>query len=52
LEIVVAFLAVLELVKQRQIHVSQEHPFGDIEISPGSDWKGGQDPELDLEFGE
>lgn len=33
LEIIVTFLALLELIKQRRIRARQPHPFGEIEIS-------------------
>ncbi len=52
LEIVVSFLAMLELIKQHQIQASQESNFGEIEITPGESWEGGQDMEFDLEFEE
>jgi segregation and condensation protein A len=52
LEIVVSFLAMLELIKQHQIQASQENIFGEIEITPGEAWKEGQDMEFDLEFEE
>jgi segregation and condensation protein A len=52
LEIVVSFLAILELVKRRQLEAEQAEPFGDIELVPGSDWRPDQDVELDLEFEE
>jgi segregation and condensation protein A len=52
LEIVISFLAVLELVKQHQIEVTQEKQFGEIEIIPGKAWQEDQDLEFDLEFDE
>lgn len=52
LEIVVSFLAVLELVKRRQVTVQQQELFGEIEIVPGSEWNEAQDLELDSEFEE
>jgi segregation and condensation protein A len=52
LEIVIAFLAVLELVKQRQVHVEQNEGFGEIEITPGEAWQADQRLEFDLEFDE
>jgi segregation and condensation protein A len=52
LEIVISFLAILELVKQHQIHVVQNEGFGEIEITPGIAWKEDQLAELDLEFDE
>jgi segregation and condensation protein A len=41
-EIIVTLLAVLELIKRRQIQVAQEQPFGDIMITPvpGSEMTG------------
>jgi len=52
LEVVVSFLAVLELIKQRQVLARQERPFDDIEILPGEEWKPDQETELELEFDE
>jgi segregation and condensation protein A len=52
LEIVISFLAVLELVKQHQVEVTQEKQFGEIEIKPGGAWQEDQDFEFDLEFDE
>lgn len=52
LEIVVSFLALLELVKQHQIQVHQSEGFGDIEITPGEAWSEDQPLEFDLEFDE
>ncbi len=48
LEIVVTFLALLELVKRFRVQAYQESLFSDIRIDPLQDW--GQDEELDLEF--
>ena len=39
LDIVVSFLAVLELVKDRQVVASQAEPFAEIEPSRGSNWE-------------
>jgi segregation and condensation protein A len=50
LEIVVSFLAVLELVKRRQVVVQQAELFGDIEVLPGAMWSPDQEPEFDLDF--
>ena len=36
-EVIVSFLAVLELTKQRIVSVDQEHPFGDIRIRGGAE---------------
>jgi segregation and condensation protein A len=52
LEIVVSFLAVLELIKLRKVEADQERLFGDIIISPGAAWQEDQDPDLVLEFEE
>jgi segregation and condensation protein A len=54
LEIVVSFLAVLELIKLRRITVQQDELFGDIELLPGENWRGGsqEEADLDLEFDE
>ena len=52
LEIAISFLAVLELVKQRQIRADQAEPFGEIEIIPGSAWEADQEMDFDLEFEE
>ena len=54
LDIVVSFLAVLELVKQRQVQAQQDELFGDIEIVPGANYRPDQEAErlLELEFDE
>jgi len=54
LEIVVSFLAVLELIKQRQVQAEQDELFGDIAILPGSNYRPDQEAErlLELEFDE
>ena len=39
LDIVVSFLALLELVKDRTVIASQPEPFADIELSRGSNWE-------------
>lgn len=52
LEIVVSFLAILELIKQNQIRIQQDRPFSDIEIYPGERWDQDQPMEFDLEFEE
>lgn len=51
-EIVVSFLVVLELVKQRKVHVLQEKVFGEIEIRTGSAWEDDQDLDLDFDIEE
>ena len=48
LEIVVTFLAMLELIKRYRIQASQEGLFDDIEISRMDDWE--DDEEIELEF--
>ena len=50
LEIVVTFLAILELMKRRMISVRQENIFGDIEIEKHGDWT--EEESFELEFGE
>jgi segregation and condensation protein A len=50
LEIVVTFLAVLELIKRHLVKVSQEGLFGDISIEVTEIW--GMDEEIDTEFDE
>jgi segregation and condensation protein A len=48
LEIVVTFLAMLELVKRYRLHAHQGDLFGDIEIERMEDWK--DDEEIEIEF--
>jgi segregation and condensation protein A len=48
LEIVVTFLAMLELVKRYHIQARQEDLFSDIEIDRMEEWK--EDEEIDIEF--
>lgn len=48
LEIVVTFLAMLELIKRYRIDVHQDGLFSDIVINRNEDWK--EDEELELEF--
>jgi segregation and condensation protein A len=48
LEVVVTFLALLELVKRYRVAAKQEALFGEIEIDRSDDWD--QDEELELEF--
>ncbi|MGZ9167158.1 MAG: segregation and condensation protein A [Anaerolineales bacterium] len=48
LEVVVTFLAMLELVKRYRIQARQEGLFSDIEIDRTEDWEG--DEEIDIEF--
>lgn len=49
LDVVVSFLALLELVKSRRVQATQERPFADIVLRRGSEW--GSGPQ-DLEFEE
>ncbi len=48
LEIVVTFLAMLELVKRYHIHAHQPDLFSDIEIDRMEEWK--DDEDIDIEF--
>lgn len=48
LEVVVTFLAMLELVKRYRIHAHQEDLFSDIEINRLEEWK--DDEEIEIEF--
>lgn len=48
LEIVVTFLALLELVKRHVVQAQQVQLFGDISLEPLADW----DDEAELEFGD
>jgi segregation and condensation protein A len=48
LEIVVTFLAMLELVKRYHIHANQPELFSDIQIDRMEEWK--DDEEIDIEF--
>ena len=48
IEIVVTFLAMLELIKRYRVHVSQDGLFSDIQIERMEDWK--DDEELEIEF--
>ena len=48
LEIVVTFLALLELVKRYRVQAQQETLFSDIDIQPMEEFKEGE--EFDLEF--
>ena len=50
LDIVVTFLAMLELVKRHFLNVRQETLFGEISLEPDLTWDEGE--EFDLEFGE
>jgi segregation and condensation protein A len=48
LEIVVTFLAMLELIKRYRVQAHQEGLFGEIEIDRSEDWK--EDEEIEVEF--
>jgi segregation and condensation protein A len=50
LDIVVTFLAVLELIKRHFIQAQQSQLFGEIELQPSEAWD--ENVEFDLEFGE
>jgi segregation and condensation protein A len=50
IEIVVTFLAMLELVKRHLVRVRQDSLFGEIEMEPDENWL--EDEEFELEFGE
>jgi len=49
LEIVVTFLAMLELVKRYRIHAHQEGLFSEIEINRMEEWKDDEDIEIEFE---
>jgi segregation and condensation protein A len=50
LDVVVTFLALLELVKQRMVKARQENLFGQITFEPAEAWS--EEITFDLEFGE
>ena len=50
LEVVVTFLAMLELIKRRLVYVHQENLFGDIEVEQREEWD--ENEAFELEFGE
>jgi segregation and condensation protein A len=50
IEIVVTFLAMLELVKRHLVRVRQGSLFGEIEMEPDEEWQ--EDEEFELEFDE
>lgn len=52
LEVVVSFLAVLELVKLRKVRAKQDELFGDIALEQGESWEDAQDDDFELEFEE
>ncbi len=49
-DVVVTFLAMLELVKRRFVRTAQQGLFGEITIEPAEAWD--EDTEFELEFGE
>jgi len=49
MEIVVTFLAVLELIKRRKIEARQEQPFGEIQLVVLEDWSEEELAELEFE---
>jgi segregation and condensation protein A len=49
-EIVITFLAMLELVKLHYVKVRQHQIFGDIELEPAEEWH--SNSEIELEFGD
>ena len=48
MDVVVSFLALLELVKSRRVRATQERPFADIVLTRGAHWDRG-DQGLELE---
>jgi segregation and condensation protein A len=50
LEIVVTFLAVLELIKRRKIEAKQEQMFGEIELVAIEEWTEDEATLAELEF--
>jgi segregation and condensation protein A len=50
LDIVVTFLALLELIKRHFIRVRQENLFSEIDVEPANGW--GENEDFELEFGE
>lgn len=52
LEVIVSFLALLELIKQQMVNVEQDTLFGEIKLSQGDAWQGDQDVDFELEFDE
>lgn len=49
-EVVVSFLAMLELVRLRRVFAEQSELFGEIELSAGDRWENDQEAEVELEF--
>lgn len=52
LDVVVAFLAVLQLIKSREVLATQERPFGDIQLQRGSNWGTAEESERSLDGGD
>lgn len=52
LEIVVTFIAILELIKLQRVSVQQETLFGEITLTRGENWSEDQDVDFELEFEE
>lgn len=50
LDIVVTFLAILELIKRRRVQANQTQMFGEIDLQPAEEWE--EDSDFELEFGE
>ena len=50
LEIVVTFLAILELIKRHRVQANQTQMFGEIDLQPAEEWD--EDSDFELEFGE
>jgi segregation and condensation protein A len=50
LDVVVTFLAMLELVKRHFVRAQQESLFGDISLETGNGWD--EEVDFELEFGE
>ncbi|MCK5428575.1 MAG: segregation/condensation protein A [Anaerolineales bacterium] len=50
LDIVVTFLAMLELIKRHLVTVQRDNIFGEIELEPTENWT--EDEDFELEFGE
>jgi len=48
LEVIVTFLAMLELIKRRVVEVSQPSLFGDIEVTPTGEWDEKNDAQLEF----
>lgn len=49
LEVVVTFLALLELIKRQRVQVQQEKNFGEIVLAPAQDWDSDENFELEFE---